>query len=265
MAIIRLILANSPAKPLTRPVEKRWQPALFESAKLERAYFPFRGLPHSTVIHIVAFTIVYFFASFPRFVPKEPAPKEKIVMIDLNDPTSMMFLPMFDGGNPQASTPAKPAPGGQSRIAKPAAKPVEAPKPEPVAASNPEPAPPEPPSTTTQGFSYPGPQPIISDVEQPTNRFQTILQPDIENPPILKPPLAIPNIVQLANANKVPQMVEPPPPPEPDEPQPEKAAPKPAEPPKPEPKPPVTPKPEPKPPEPAPKPVATPKPEPKPP
>ena len=57
---------------------------------------------------------------------------------------------------------------------------------------------PVPPSSS--GFSYPGPQNIISDVPEPTNRILTVLQPTIPNPPILKPPVLLPNIVQLPPA-----------------------------------------------------------------
>jgi hypothetical protein len=171
-----------------------------------------------------------------------------MVMIDLNDPLSVMYLPVFDGGRPE---------GGGRRVS------VERAGQGRSGASN-------PPSTTTQGFSYPGPQTIISDVPEPTNRFQTLLQPGLENPPILEPPLLIPNIVQVADAGAAPKMEEPPeetvpeesPKPEPKPPEP---APKPVEQPKPTPLPPEPPKPEPKPPEPAPKPVEQPKPTPLPP
>ncbi len=182
-------------------------------------------------------------------------------MIDLNDPLSVMYLPMFEGGSPGTNAPAKRVrPARKESAGGPAS-----------------------PSDSTKGFSYPGPQTIISDVPEPTNRFQTLLQPGLENPPVLEPPILIPNVVQLADAGTTPRMEEPPeeeqPPPAPEPPKPEPKAPepppKPVEPPKPAPKPVETPKPEPKPPEPppkaveapkpAPKPVETPKPEPKPP
>jgi hypothetical protein len=62
-----------------------------------------------------------------------------------------------------------------------------------------------------KGFSYPGPQPILSDLTEPTNSFQTLLQPALAHPLILKPAPFLPNLVQVADAGPVPQ----PEPPEP--------------------------------------------------
>jgi hypothetical protein len=274
MAIIRLVLTHTAVKP-------KETVALFAEAKIDRPYFPIRGLPPSLVIHVIALAAFNFFASFAGVLPKRSIPQEKIVMIDLNDPLSVMLLPAFEGGDQRARVSEE---GSEAKPAKPpeaAPKTAALPKPKavPAAASEPESETPVPPSTTTKGFSYPGPQPIISDVEAPTNRFQTLLQPDLKNLPVLPPPVLIPNVVQIADLIKVPQMGEPPPPPEPEETPPPKnepaPAPKPQEPPKPAPKPieppmlkPKPPEPPPKPSEPpipAPKPIAPPKPEPKPP
>ena len=63
-----------------------------------------------------------------------------------------------------------------------------------------------PPAAERSGFSYPGPQTIISDVPEPTNRILTVLQPAIQNPPILKPPLLLPNMLQLPPASAVPRL-----------------------------------------------------------
>jgi hypothetical protein len=125
MTITRLDFRANAVKPPPKSA-----PALFKSAGLGRVYFPGRGLPHSLVAHVIAFAIVYVFASFPVALPKLPVPPEKIVMIDLNDPMSVMFLPVFDGGRSGADKTERRAKSEQT-------KPV------------------EPPATTTQGFSYP--------------------------------------------------------------------------------------------------------------
>src|SRR5439155_14473648 len=65
------------------------------------------------------------------------------------------------------------------------------------------------PAPRTRGLSYPGPQPIVSDFEHPTNSIQTVLQPALPNPAILKPPLLLPNIVQVADAGPVPEAKSP--------------------------------------------------------
>lgn len=66
------------------------------------------------------------------------------------------------------------------------------------------PSAPTPPRT--KGLSYPGPQPILSDPPEPTNRIQTLLQPALENPPILKPPMALPNLVRMAETGLIPPL-----------------------------------------------------------
>ncbi len=260
MPIVRLILQNGRAPVRDNPS------ARLTFTNLGAGYFPTRGLPLSIVVHIIAFIITYFFASFPVAPPKQNHPRPNIVMIDLNDPMSMMYLPMFEGGRPEASRGRRII----DRILRPSRREQAS---EPVAE----------PSATTQGFSYPGPQTIVSDVPEPTNRFQTLLQPGLENPPVLPPPITLPNIMQVADASKANRMEVPPDdPPEPEptpqpeqkaisepvkpEPKPEpKPAPKAVETPKPTPPPAPTPKPEPKPPEPAPKLADLLKPEPKPP
>jgi TonB-like protein len=65
------------------------------------------------------------------------------------------------------------------------------------------------PVANSTGFSYPGPQTIVSDVPEPTNRILTVLQPTIPNPPILKPPMLLPNIVQLSPASALPRLENP--------------------------------------------------------
>ena len=65
------------------------------------------------------------------------------------------------------------------------------------------------PARGTKGFSYPGPQAILSDPPKPTNRIQTILQPGIKTPRALKPLIPVPNIVRTANADPLPSLVEP--------------------------------------------------------
>ncbi|MGH7536331.1 MAG: hypothetical protein ACREMG_12250, partial [Gemmatimonadales bacterium] len=54
------------------------------------------------------------------------------------------------------------------------------------------------------GLVYPGPQPIVSNPPNPTNRIQTILQPDLPKPPELKVPLPLPNVVLLKRGAPAP-------------------------------------------------------------
>ncbi len=60
------------------------------------------------------------------------------------------------------------------------------------------------PASSSQGISFPGPQAILSDPPNPTNRFQTLMRPALKNPPILRTFVAVPNIVQTTNAGPLP-------------------------------------------------------------
>jgi hypothetical protein len=60
---------------------------------------------------------------------------------------------------------------------------------------------------SSAGPAYPGPQRIVSNPPNPTGGHQTLLQPDLPNPAILKFPLPLPNMVFMVRAS-------PPPPPE---------------------------------------------------
>jgi len=51
-------------------------------------------------------------------------------------------------------------------------------------------------SRSRRGFAYPGPQPVVSSPPRATLGIQTILQPALENPPLLKREIPLPNIVK---------------------------------------------------------------------
>ena len=62
----------------------------------------------------------------------------------------------------------------------------------------------ESPAPRKGGLVYPGPQPIVSNPPNPTNRIQTILQPDLPKPPELKVPLPLPNVVLVKRGAPLP-------------------------------------------------------------
>ena len=203
--------------------------SLFESAILSRGYFPSRTFVYSVVGHLVGFAIVIMLSIF-RNIPEPPSMVEHITFIDLRVSDVVFLPPIIAPGNQGTPLPARKSAQGPKKAA-------------------------EQPASNSKGLTYPGPQTIVSDPPNPTNLIQTVLQPDIEKPPILVPPVPLPNIVQVAEVAMVaPKLPEP-------VPEPPKEA-KPAEAPKPEPVPePVK---EVKPPEePRPEPVPAPPPEPK--
>ncbi len=166
MSTIRLVIGRRtqiPVKP-ARPV--------FTLTGLSHSYIPVRGLPYSILIHAILLLAILILPPI-RTTREAPRVEERIVMIDLRDPDAMMYLPLLLDEAP-----------------------AEAPK-----TINSEPRPKKflpAPAPVVPGLSYPGPQLIISDVPEPTNSIQTLLQPALENPPVLKPPLSLPNIVQIA-------------------------------------------------------------------
>src|SRR5438270_2210101 len=60
------------------------------------------------------------------------------------------------------------------------------------------------PARASKGFTYPGPQPILSEPPKPDNTQQTLLQPRLKNPPALQDFVPLPNIVRMANAAPAP-------------------------------------------------------------
>ena len=166
-------------RPLTlraRDAARPCHPAqpLLASANLSRPYFPARGVPYSLLIHGIVFLVLVTLRVAHGPTGRFTLP-ERATVIKSDEPRVVMFLPILGGGSQGMGQPG----GGPKGRGK--ATPV-------VAASS------------RKGLSYPGRQPIVSDVPNPTNRIQTLLQPALRNPPVLQPPLSLPNIVQIADA-----------------------------------------------------------------
>jgi hypothetical protein len=203
MPTIRLFYRTEPAAR-----RRAAQAPLLGSANLSNLYFPGKGVAFSLLFHFALFLVLVFRPiPHPDSLLFKPHPPERFSVVFI-EPKSLMYLPMLGGGSG----------GGQEGGGRGGGLPSggsEGGKKGPKAA----PAPRKP------GLVYPGPQPIISDPPNPTNTVQTLLQPGIENPPVLKPSMALPNFVQLADAGPAPKP-EPPAPPvaEPDPPAPPEPA-----------------------------------------
>jgi len=170
-------------------------PSLFDSADLGKVYFPIRTLPFSIVYHLAAFCFV-FYLQVTHFAFINTLLLPKTVETRRNVPKIVMFLPILGSGFPFEDPPiakAKETPKAPAKESpkEPANKSPKAAAKEPAAASSP----------SKKGLIYPGPQPILSNPPDPTNQIQTLLQPAIEDPVILAPPLSLPNIVQFADAS----------------------------------------------------------------
>jgi hypothetical protein len=163
-----------PVRPLLtihRPIKilKKDSPDIsFSSAHLSDFYFPGRGFIASLILHAAVFIGSIFIPLFWLYL-FPPSGPDRVVFIELNEPTTVMYLPPLWGSEQTAAPPE----GEENE-------------------GNESPAPP----SVFEGLTYRGPQPILSDPSDPTNDIQTILQPKVENPPILEPPQLVPNILQ---------------------------------------------------------------------
>ena len=158
-------------------------PSILASANLTRAYFPSRGIPYSILIHGMVFCVL-FFLRVSHFRMEPPHPPQRAAVVHKNEPRVVMYLPILGSNSMGMIFPGKK---------------VETPRKRATRASIPH----------TKGLSYPGPQPILSEPEKPTNEIQTLLQPGLENPPILAPPLSLPNFIQMAEAAPLPPLPKP--------------------------------------------------------
>ena len=131
---------------------------------------PGRGLLYSILVHEIIFFGMLLLSMSNLFEPSRPP--ERDMMVSLQERADALYLPILGGGNP-----------GEGRTGGG----LDAGRKAPSVASAP----------TTKGFSYPGPQPILSDFPKPTNTFQTVLRPELKNPATLPPPLSLPNLVQI--------------------------------------------------------------------
>ncbi len=145
------------------------------SVDLCRWYFPSRGLAGSLILHTAALTVLALL--FPRFhVPIEGIPLEPLSRSDPGGGTMVVYLPSVGGGHRGGGK------GGGS------------------GSDSPRQGPPRPTAPAGgKGLVYPGPQLIHSDSPNPTNRIQTLLQPELKDPPILSPPLNLPNFISSPN------------------------------------------------------------------
>ena len=153
---------------------------LFVEANLDPHYWPFRGIVWSFVVHASIFAALVSI-TLPRS-RAERSLRDQAVILDIDEFKEVLYLPVL--GDRERNTTA-PEPARETRSATLQTR-------------------------KTAGLSYPGPQPILSDVENPTNHTQTLLQPSLSNPFVLQQQPLLPNIVQLAEASPVLKPLTPP-------------------------------------------------------
>src|SRR5262245_1646499 len=145
--------------------------SILASVFVDRRYLPGGGLLGSLLVHIAILSGLMVLSSQVR-ANQRYRPRVRVTTVNLKDPNYKLYLPMLLAGRADL-VPSKESPVSRPERAAGIAQPV-------------------------KGFSYPGPQPFISDVPAPTNSVQTVLQPALQNLPTLPPPLLLPNVVRLA-------------------------------------------------------------------
>ena len=139
---------------------------------------PVRGLVYSFILHEIALAAMMFLPQF--FGPRRPEYQEQHWEATLI-PKGVLYLPPLGGGREGGSSKKSPGPSSRSAGRK-----------APAAIASP------------PGPTFAGRQEIVSNPPNPTNHIQTILQPDIPKPPVLKGFVPLPNMVLLAKAGLQP-------------------------------------------------------------
>lgn len=178
MSLLSLDPQTPPEFLPSQQVEPAQEPVGLTFAEVGYGHRPGRGLLYSVIAHEIAFFSIFFLSLSYRYV-HEHHPAELTQVIDLSNPKQIIYLPLLGGGSEGNGHPGG-APGVPRKASSAA------------------------PATNNKGLSYPGPQPIVSDPPNPTNRIQTVLQPALVNPPILKKFAPLPNLVQLTDAGPRP-------------------------------------------------------------
>jgi hypothetical protein len=140
--------------------------------KVNRASFPARALVFSLCAHALLISWILF---GPGLLGAPETSQATMQPDDLSAASHVIYLPRLGGGSEGNGYS-----GGGSVIRRKGSATI--------------------PTQGTPGISYPGPQAILSDPPQPTNKFQTILRPALKKPPILRDFVAAPNAVQMTNA-----------------------------------------------------------------
>src|SRR5437763_15247404 len=157
----------------SRPVFSR-----FSFEEIKAGHRPGWPLAYSFVLHelaIIAIVLLSIVAS--RFHPIKDVETPK-----LNPTDRVIYLPVLGGGSEGNGHE-----GGLSGEVKPKSAPA--------------------PARASKGSTYPGPQPILSEPPKPPkpdNTQQTLLQPRLKLPPVLRDFVPLPNIVQMATAAPAP-------------------------------------------------------------
>ncbi len=184
---LRVVLGLGPRPKYRIPLT----PEIDALTEATREPFPVRGFLYSCLLHEVVLILLIM---LPPLVPAQRKRFEFDRWLPLDTHLTFNFPrlepPRQEGGHEGGGKP-----GGKSGGGSPEA-----------GADSPAPAPKE------GGLVYPAPIEAVSNPPNPTNRIQTILQPDLPNPPEIKTPIPLPNVVLVKRGAPAPPPLLPKPP-----------------------------------------------------
>src|SRR5437879_8697407 len=129
-----------------------------------------RSFAYSVLLHQLAVVFVVFSSHFAFVHSVEAVPRRLDTAVAVD---KVLYLPTLGGGSEGAGKT-----GGGSGSEPELSQGVRA--------------------RSRRGFAYPGPQPVVSDPPRATLGIQTILQPALSNPPLLRRFIPLPNIARQA-------------------------------------------------------------------
>jgi hypothetical protein len=155
---------------LSGPEEHRAPPPPLSFREIGYGYSTGRSLGYSALLHQLVLLLVLLWGHFAflRTVEARPRRFDNVVPID-----KVFYLPTLGGGSEGAGKA-----GGGSGSEPEVSQGVRA--------------------RGRRGFAYPGPQPVVSDPPRAVLGIQTILQPALNNPPLLRRFIPLPNIERPA-------------------------------------------------------------------
>ena len=150
--------------------EKRHAPPPLSFREIGYGYSTGRSLGYSVLLHQLVLLLVVLWGhfAFVRTVEARPRRLDNVMPID-----KVLYLPTLGGGSEGAGKT-----GGGSGSEPELSQGVRA--------------------RGRRGFAYPGPQPVVSDPPRAVLGIQTILQPALNNPPLLRRFIPLPNIERPA-------------------------------------------------------------------
>jgi hypothetical protein len=184
MPLLSIKREDPPIVRLAPPPDRPQYPFQLSSTNVNMGHVPGRGLIYSILLHSVILAGL-FSPAFPRTNFSNMPPKQwELTMI----PKDKIYLPILGGGS-EGDRP-KGLPDQKQATTAPAAAIRRA----------------------RIGYSYQGPQEIVSNPPDPTNHIQTILQPGIKKLPEMLAFMPLPNLVQTMATPQPPSVTTPAPP-----------------------------------------------------